>query len=102
MFDALLEVLAKKAEWKHPEFGRLEDGLGEIRWKCDGKQHRMIGHAWKNPNGYLLLIGCTHKQKIYAPPDAIATARKRYRALLFEKKGGVCEHESLEDCAPEE
>ena len=22
MFDALLEVLAKKAEWKHPEFGR--------------------------------------------------------------------------------
>lgn len=100
MFDDLLEILAKKAEWKYPEFKRLEDGLSEIMWRFGKVQHRMIGCHWKEPSGYLLLIGCTHKQTIYSPPDAIGTAGKRRRGLLFERKGSVCEHTSPEDCAP--
>src|SRR5579872_5956125 len=87
MFDALLDVLSKKAEWKYPEFKRLEDGLGEIRWKCDDKQHRVIGCWWKNPHGYLLLVGCFHKQRVYNPPDALETANRRRRGLQFEGKG---------------
>lgn len=102
MFDDILDILSKKAEWKYPEFKRLEDGLGEICWKCDNKQHRLIGCSWKSPNGYLLLIGCTHKQKIYDPPDAIVTADKRPRGIQFERKGGVCEHESPKDCSSTE
>jgi hypothetical protein len=102
MFDDLLDILSKKAGWAYPDFKRLGEGLGEIRWKCDGKQHRVIGHSWKNPNGYLLLIGCTHKQRIYDPPDAIRTADKRRRGLQFESKGGIREHKSPEDCTPEE
>lgn len=102
MFDDLLDILKKKAEWKYPEFKRLEGSLGEIRWKCDKVQHRVIGCSWKAPQGYLLLVGCTHKQNIYNPPDAVGTADKRRRGLLFEKKGDVCEHESPEDCAASE
>jgi len=102
MFDDLLEVLAKKAEWRFPEFRKLDDGLGEIRWKSDKKQHRVIGCSWKNPAGYLLLIGCTHKQNIYNPPDALTTADKRRRGLQFEGKGATCEHKSPEDCASHE
>jgi hypothetical protein len=100
MFDDLLDILAKKAAWKYPEFKRLENGLGEIMWRFGKVQHRMIGCSWKAPSGYLLLIGCTHKQDIYNPPDAIETADKRRRGLLFERKGSVCEHASPEDCAP--
>jgi len=102
MFNDLLDVLSKKAEWKYPDFKRLDDGLGEIRWKCDDKQHRVIGCSWKNPKGYLLLIGCTHKQKVYNPPDAIATANKRRRGLEFEGRGRTCEHQSPEDCEAQE
>jgi hypothetical protein len=102
MFDTLLDVLAKEAVWKYPEFKPLDDGLGEIRWKCDNKQHRVIGCRWKVPSGYLLLIGCTHKQKIYSPPDAIATADKRRRGLVFKKEGFVYDHQSPEDCTSEE
>jgi hypothetical protein len=102
MFDALLEILSKKAEWRMPEFKRLDGGLGEIRWQCDKTQHRVIGCRWKAPNGYLLLVGCTHKQQVYKPPDAIALADKRRRGLHFEKKGGINEHKSPEDCTPEE
>jgi len=102
MFDDLLDVLSKKAIWSYPDFKRLDDGLGEIRWKCDKKQYRVIGCSWKEPQGYLLLIGCTHKQDIYDPPDAIGTADKRRRGLQFERKGGICEHQSPEDCTPEE
>lgn len=98
MLDALLDVLSKKKEWTAPEFKHLGDGLGEIRWKCDGKQHRVIG-SWQNePSGFWLLIGCTHKQKIYSPPDAIATAGKRLRGILNEKKGRVEQHE-IPDCS---
>jgi len=101
-FDDLLDILSKKATWSEPEFKRLNDGLGEIRWKSGKVQYRVIGCAWKHPPGYLLLIGCTHKQRIYNPPDAIATADKRRRGIIFQQKGGVCEHESPEDCEAQE
>jgi len=102
-FNDLLEILSKKADWGGGhEFARLQDGLGEIRWKIENVQHRIIGCAWKNPAGYLLLIGCTHKQRIYNPPDAIGTADKRRRGITFQKRGSVCDHESPEDCEAEE
>jgi hypothetical protein len=99
MMDTLLDILATTNVWKYPDFVRLDDGLGEIRWKFDKKQYRLIGCSWKDPGGYLLLIGCTHKQQVYDPPDAIATADKRRRGLKFEKKGSV--HEHTEDCETE-
>ena len=97
-FDDLLDILSKKKIWSEPEFKRLDGGLGEIRWRVGKVQYRMIGCAWKDPQGYLLLIGCTHEQKVYNPPDAIRTADKRRRGILFQQKGSVCEHESPEDC----
>jgi hypothetical protein len=101
-FDDLLDILSNKTNWTEPEFKRLDDGLGEIRWKIDNFQHRTIGCGWKHPPGYLLLIGCTHKQRIYSPPDAINTAGKRRRGIIHQNLGGVCEHESTENCEDEE
>jgi len=102
MFDTLLENLGKQAEWKYPDYKSLGDGLGEIRWKCDKKQHRVIGCRWTNPSGFLLLIGCTHKDQIYDPPDAINTADKRRRGIQFQNRGSTCVHKSPEDCEVEE
>src|ERR1035438_4236115 len=87
MFDSLLEVLGKSKEWKYPEFKFLDDGIGEIRWNAGKVQHRVMGCSWKDPHGYLLLIGCTHKQNIYSPPDALATAKKRRNGPLYQGKG---------------
>jgi hypothetical protein len=36
VFDDLLDVLSKKAEWGYPDFKRLEEGLGEIKWSATG------------------------------------------------------------------
>lgn len=102
MFDDLLETMAKVSGWRKPSFKTLGDGLGEIRWTYEKKQYRVVGCWWKDPGGYLLLIGCTHKQAIYDPPDAIKTADKRRRGIQFTRTGSVCEHQSPEDCAPEE
>lgn len=102
MFDELLGIMSRTTEWKAPFFKNLGDGLGEIRWKSEKKQYRVIGCWWKNPNGYLLLIGCTHKQNIYDPPEAIKTADKRRRGIQFAQVGSVREHASPEDCEASE
>ena len=55
---------------------RLRDGqgLGELRWASGKKQHRLLGFFM---GGYwFAVVGCTHKQQVYDPSDALATAKK--------------------------
>lgn len=50
-------------------------GLGELRWESERKQHRLIGYL--QGGTFFALIGCTHKQQIYDPSEALKTADKR-------------------------
>src|ERR1035437_6990317 len=50
-------------------------GLGELRWISGKKQHRLLGFF--GDGVWYAVLGCTHKQSIYSPTDALATAVKR-------------------------
>jgi hypothetical protein len=67
----------KALNWRMPNYRpHLRDlkGVGELRWQSGKKQHRLfgffLGGAW------IAVVGCTHKQQIYNPADALDTARK--------------------------
>lgn len=98
--DAFIAMVRKLKEWKMPDFKPLSAGLSELRWKSENKQHRLIGYF--KAGAFVLLIGCTHKQQIYSPSDALETASKR-KKNLEAGKGKVSDYDQLEtDCKTEE
>ena len=75
--DTLITYLATEPNWQAPQFKRLTAGLGELRFKESKVQYRVIGCNGRAGRVYVLLIGCTHKQNVYDPPNTMATAGKR-------------------------
>ena len=76
--DEFIKSMRRIEEWKMPNYRpslKGHKGLGELRWFSEGKQHRLIGYL--KGGTFFALIGCTHKQKIYSPADALNTADKR-------------------------
>jgi hypothetical protein len=68
-----------------------EHRLWELRFTADKKAHRVIGYFCDNMRmSAILLIGCTHKQNVYNPPDPIGTAIKRKKLL---ESGEATAHE---------
>lgn len=74
------------SDWKMEEYrSRLSyirgvakakaQGLGELRWKSENKQHRLLGFFRKGV--WYAVLGCTHKQNIYKPADSLANAARR-------------------------
>jgi hypothetical protein len=64
-----------RVQWDKEHFRSLGKGLWELKWKAEGKQFRALGYDYK---GYFVMVlGCTHKQRVYAPPDCLKIARKR-------------------------
>lgn len=79
--DTFLKLMVKLKSWeKMPAFKLLGGGLSELRWKSGGVQYRILGHRLRE-HEFLMLIGCTHKQKIYDPPDAFQTAKRRLKEI---------------------
>ena len=71
-----------KLKWEWPDYrARLRDykGLGELRWDSCKKQHRLIGFFMGGI--WYAVMGCTHKQQIYNPADALNTADKRKKDI---------------------
>ena len=93
-FVTLISQLEVLKDWAMPEFrllrGKNFKDLGELRFKTEKKQHRIIGFASKEDE-YILLIGCFHKDNVYNPRDALETAIKRKR-LVKSGEGRICEH----------
>src|SRR5258707_379016 len=87
--DTFLRTMAKTSKWArgdiHPLSGDPSKGLTELRWTSGKVEHRIIGFQLAYTNAglheYLMLIGCTHKQRVYSPPDAIATANDRRKMI---------------------
>jgi hypothetical protein len=93
--DAFLQIMRKTADWQMPDYRRQlraikgvkasqVRGLGEIRWPSGNKQHRLLGFF--GDGVWYAVHGCTHKQNIYDPADALATAVKRKNEI---QKGEV-------------
>ncbi len=80
--DEFLKNMRMVQDWSMPDYRpRLanSDGLGELRWLSDNKQHRLLGFFFKG--SWCAVQGCTHKQTIYKPPDSLETA-KRYKRQI--------------------
>ena len=54
-----------------------EHGIWEWRFRANGHQQRILGIFGEARKEAIFLIGCTHKQKVYTPPNCLATAVKR-------------------------
>jgi hypothetical protein len=80
--DEFIKDMRGSRDWKLPYYrARLRgtDGLGELRWRSEKKQHRLIGFLSRDV--FYALIGCIHKQQVYKPPDALETAEKRKKQV---------------------
>jgi hypothetical protein len=82
-FDSFLNLLARSDEWAAPDIRLLrgkQSGLSELRWTSGKVEHRIVGYRQPDRDGrhqYVMVIGCTHKGRVYKPADALATAVAR-------------------------
>lgn len=80
--DEFIKNMRGTREWQMPNYRpRLHsgEGLGELRWPSGNKQHRLMGFFM---GGYwYAVVGCTHKQQVYDPCNALDTAKKRKRQI---------------------
>jgi hypothetical protein len=80
--DEFIKAMRKKSDWKMPDYRPSLKGhqkLGELRWWSENKQHRLVGYF--KDGVFFALIGCTHKQQIYDPPEALDTAGTRKKHI---------------------
>jgi len=81
--DVVLSYLEPRNanEWREPYTKALDNGLVEVRIHDGQVQHRLIGFYGPERLQFTFLISCTHKQNVYAPPDALKTAAKRKKDI---------------------
>jgi hypothetical protein len=72
--DEFLKSMRKIRDWRMPNYRPLrgKEGLGELRWKSENKQQRLLGFFMNG--SWNAVVGCTHKQQVYTPKDCLRTA----------------------------
>ncbi len=73
--------------WVRPEYAPFDAEIGEIRFKSNGKPHRVFGFFLMTEKQYVMLIGATKDKNKYNPRDAEKTARRRRREVLDGRSG---------------
>lgn len=68
-----------RAQWTRNEFHGLGGGISEIRWTAGNVQFRGLG--FYRDGYFVLVIGCTHKQKVYDPHDCLKSAKAHKREV---------------------
>jgi hypothetical protein len=84
--DEFIKNMRKTKDWKMPDYRPQLRGyskLGELRWVSNKKQHRLVGYL--KDGVFFALIGCTHKQQVYNPAEALDTADKRRNEIKDSK-----------------
>jgi nitrite reductase/ring-hydroxylating ferredoxin subunit len=71
--------VSTKDQWNEPQAKKLknENPLYEIKYTANRCQTRAIGFFDKDGKTFVITNICTHKQRVYDPPDAFKTAHKR-------------------------
>ena len=92
--DVFLRGLVTKSEWAPPDVKpmlRNPSGFWELRWKGGNFPHR-IGGYYAAPKEFVMLIGWTHKDNVYNPPEALESLKDR-KGKLLRGEGSLCEYE---------
>ncbi|HME57981.1 MAG TPA: hypothetical protein VKF63_06570 [Terracidiphilus sp.] len=85
-FDTLLKTNSKATiplQWSGCKMlkGKCKkEGIWEWRFFADDCQQRLLG-IFEGHRTAIFLIGCSHKQTVYKPPDCLDTAIKRAREV---------------------
>ena len=92
-FDAMLKNTVKVEN--HLEWGAKDlkgasktERILELKFIADKRQYR-LAFIFQPGRELVLLIGFYRKQKVYYPPNAIETARKRAKAFRDKKAGKI-------------
>lgn len=84
IFDVFLSRLCRMERWPagicDPVKGRQNKGIWELRWTAEKVEHRILGY-FAGPREFVMLAGCTHKGRVYDPPQVFATAADRRRMI---------------------
>ena len=72
-----------KDQWQAPHAKKLtnEDPLYEIIYMANRCQTRAIGYFEKAGGAFTIVAICTHKGKVYDPPNIFKSAHKRIKKL---------------------
>jgi hypothetical protein len=78
IMDVFLNRIAKMQSWPSGTCNPLTGypGYWELRWTAEKVEHRIFGY-YAGPRKFVMLIGCTHKGKVYDPPSAFQTMQDR-------------------------
>ena len=91
--DEFLKNMRKSRNWSLPDYRPRLSGhgnIGELRWTMNKTQHRLIGFF--ADGAWYALVGCTHKQRVYSPPEALETAKK-YKKQIERKEVRTVEYD---------
>src|SRR6266478_3313524 len=78
VFDVFMDRIAKMKTWPSGICDpiRGHSGYWELRWTAEKVEHRIFGY-YGGPLLFVMLLGCTHKGKVYDPPSAFQTMKDR-------------------------
>jgi hypothetical protein len=81
-FDSFLDRIAKMKAWPTGLCDPIKNHAGcwELRWTAEKVEHRVFGY-YGGEKEFVMVIGCTHKGKVYDPPGAFQSLDERKQKL---------------------
>ena len=94
VFDVFLDRVAKMDEWRDGICDSIkgQSGFLELRWTAEKVEHRVFGYDGTG-KAFVMLVGCTHKGKVYNPPEVFETMKTR-AAKIKNGEGTVAEYDA--------
>jgi hypothetical protein len=82
VMDVFMDRIAKMRTWPTGICDpiRGHSGHWELRWTAEKVEHRIFGYYY-GPLQFVALVGCTHKGRVYDPPNAFTTMEERNTKL---------------------
>lgn len=92
--DVFLDRIAKMHKWPPGICDpiRGHSGFWELRWTAEKVEHRIFGY-YGGSLCFVMLVGCTHKGKVYDPQSAFETMEDRKERI--DRKEGTLSHYEL-------
>jgi hypothetical protein len=93
VLDIFMDRIAKMKAWPTGICDPIRgySGYWELRWTAEKVEHRIFGY-YAGQLSFAMLIGCTHKGKVYDPPSAFETMQDR-KSKITNKEGSLSTYE---------
>jgi len=81
-FDNFLDRIAKMESWPSVICAPIKNHAAcwELRWTSERVEHRIFGY-YGGEKEFVMLVGCTHKGRVYDPPGAFQTLDERKQKI---------------------